>query len=73
MHASHRIHDNDRIKNAALHRAQELRRQAVDDFWRGADAAWTATLGGAQRSARRLAHRLLRHAELRQAKRHLEG
>ena len=62
-----------RIKDAALRQAQELRREAIDDFWRGADAAWAATLGGAQRSARRLAQRLIRHAELRQTNRHLEG
>ena len=58
---------------AARHRADADRREAIDDFWRGADAAWAATLGSAQRSALRLAYRLQRHAEIRQANRHLEG
>lgn len=73
MNANDTLHDYQRIKDAALHRAQELRREAIDDFWRGADAAWAATLGSAQRSALRLAYRLQRHAEIRQANRHLEG
>lgn len=50
---------------AACRRAQELRREAVDDFWRGADAAWAATQDSARRSAQRLAHRLAQHVTLR--------
>lgn len=57
---------------AALHdqarrRAQVLRREAVDDFWRGADAVWSAGLATARRSAQRLAHSLARHGRTRQA------
>ena len=69
-----------RLHDLARQRAQELRSEAIDDFWRGADAAWAATLNGARRSAQRLAHRLARHAQARQAQRkaassaqHLEG
>lgn len=54
-----------RIKEQAKQQAQALRREAIGDFWRGADAAWTATLATAQRSASRLAYRLARHAETR--------
>ena len=54
-----------RLHALARHRAEELRREAIDDFWRGADAAWAATLGSARRSAQRLAHRLERHAQAR--------
>lgn len=57
--------DLNRLQQLAHQRAQELRREAIDDFWRGADAAWAATLGGARRSAQRLAHRLVRHGESR--------
>ncbi len=56
-----------RIKEQAKQHAQALRREAIGDFWRGADAAWAATLDTAQRSARRLAHRVARHAEARAA------
>ncbi len=53
------------LHDQALRRAQELRREAVDDFWRGTDAAWSAGLATARRSAQRLAYRLARHAQLR--------
>lgn len=69
-----------RLHELARQRAQELRSEAIDDFWRGADAAWAATLNGARRSAQRLAHRLAHHAQTPQARRkagssaqHLEG
>ncbi len=57
---------------AALHdqarrRAEVLRREAMDDFWRGADAVWSAGLATAKRSAQRLAHSLARHGRARQA------
>ena len=42
-------------------RAHELRREAIRDFWRGADAMVAATAAQAGRSARRLAQRLARH------------
>jgi len=63
--------DPNRLHDLALRRAQELRREAIDDFWRGADAAWAATLSGARRSAERLAHRLVRHGDVR--RRGVEG
>jgi hypothetical protein len=52
----HRLHD------LALRRAHELRQEAKDDFWRGADAVLTVTADAAERSARRLAQRLSQHA-----------
>lgn len=69
-----------RLHDLARQRAQALRSETIEDFWRGADAAWAATLNGARRSAQRLAHRLARHARARQephqaasSTRHLEG
>lgn len=69
-----------RLHDLARQRAQALRSEAIDDFWRGADAAWAATLNGARRSAQRLAHRLAHHAQARRTPRepassvsHLEG
>lgn len=53
------------LHEQARRRAQELRREAVGDFWRGADAVWSAGLVSARRSAQRLAHSLVRHARLR--------
>ncbi len=54
------------LHEQARRRAQELRREAVGDFWRGADAVWSAGLVSARRSAQRLAHSLVRHARTRQ-------
>lgn len=54
------------LQEQACRRARELRREAVGDFWRGADAAWAAGLASAHRSAQRLAHSLARHARSRQ-------
>ncbi len=77
MNAKHPRDGDCRIREAAKRRAQELRREAIDDFWRGAHAAWTATLGGARRSAQGLAHRLARHIRARReaaaSVRQLEG
>lgn len=50
-----------RLHDAARRRAGELRREALDDVWRGADAALVATLGSARRGALRLASSLARH------------
>jgi len=50
-----------RLHDEARRLAPELRREALADFWRGADAALATTLGSAQRSASRLAQRLARH------------
>lgn len=55
------------LHDQALRRAEVLRREAVDDFWRGADAAWSASLATARRSAQRLAHSLARHGRTRQS------
>lgn len=62
-----------RIKEQARLRAQELRREAIGDFWRGADAVWAAGLDTAHRSARRLAHSLARHAQRRAAQAPITG
>ena len=52
----HHLHD------IALSRANELRQEAMDDFWRGTDAMWAATLAAASRGAQRLGYRLARRA-----------
>lgn len=49
------------LHDLARRRAQELRREAIGDFWRGADAVLASTADAARRSARRLAQRLVRH------------
>jgi len=51
-----------RLNDVARRRAHALRREAIGDVWRGADAAFQATLASAGRSALRLAHRLARDA-----------
>jgi hypothetical protein len=51
----HRLHD------AAHRRAEALRRQARDDFWRGTDALIAGLATRAVRAADRLGHRLQRH------------
>lgn len=53
------------LHEQALQEAQALRRAAWADFWRGADSICSTGLAAAQRSARRLAHSLGRHAQLR--------
>lgn len=65
MNRSDAMQDYNRMMKLAKQRAQALRREAIGDFWRGADAAWAASLATARRSALRLAHRLARHAQLR--------
>lgn len=57
----------DRLHEAARIEAERLRREALADFWRGADALLTDSLASARRSAERLAARLTRHAALRAA------
>ncbi|UUZ62086.1 hypothetical protein LP417_17420 [Polaromonas sp. P1-6] len=63
--------DRLRLHDLARRRAQVLRREAITDFWRGADAVLAATLGGAHRSAQRLVdslvQRLARHERGRSA------
>ena len=51
-----------RLHDLAHCRADALRREAMADFWRGADAVLVVTAGSARRSAQRLAHRLARRA-----------
>ncbi len=72
--SSHSPHSLQRLYSAAdwnalheqaLREAQALRREAWVDFWRGADSVCSAGIATAQRSARRLAHSLSRHAQLR--------
>ena len=52
-----------RLHDLARHRAQELRREAIGDFWRGADAVLTDAVTSAHRSAQRLGYRLARRAQ----------
>lgn len=49
-----------RLRDQALAEAEALRRAALDDLWRGANAALGTAATAAQRSARRLASRLAR-------------
>ncbi|HOF51545.1 MAG TPA: hypothetical protein PLL83_08185 [Rhodoferax sp.] len=52
-----------RLHDLAKLEAARLRHEAIDDFWRGADAVWRRSLGAmAQRSAARLRARLVRCA-----------
>ncbi|TXT40913.1 MAG: hypothetical protein FD135_815 [Comamonadaceae bacterium] len=53
----HRLHD------LAKAEAERLRNEAVDDFWRGANALWQRGQTTAQRSASRLQARLARRAQ----------
>ncbi|TXC66360.1 hypothetical protein FSC37_12260 [Piscinibacter aquaticus] len=48
--------------------AEALRRAALDDFWRGANASLSTASGAALRSARRLIHRLQRRRMLAQGR-----
>lgn len=59
------------LHDQARQRAHELRREAIDDFWRGADTALVATLSSARQGAERLAYRLVRQAKARRG--NLEG
>lgn len=52
------LHDRARAE------AEALRREALDDFWRGANAALSTAGAQALRAARRLAHRLQRRRAL---------
>lgn len=51
----------DELRDRAYAEAEALRLAAMDDFWRGANAALAGAAGGALRAARRFAHRLQRH------------
>lgn len=52
------------LRDRAYAEAEALRRAALDDFWRGANAALATTAGGALRAARRFAQRLQRRRTL---------
>jgi hypothetical protein len=54
-----------RLHDQALLQARTLRDAAIDEFWRGANAALWARLSSARRATTRLAHRLQRHQQLR--------
>jgi hypothetical protein len=51
-----------KLHDLARRRAQELRRESIGDFWRGANAVLASTADAAGRSAQRLAQSLIRHA-----------
>lgn len=53
------------LHDRALRQAYTLRDEAIDDFWRGANAALRGRLSSAQRAVVRLSHRLQRHQQLR--------
>lgn len=52
------------LRDRAYVEAEALRRAALDDFWRGANAALATAAGSTLRAARRLAHRLQRRRAL---------
>jgi len=54
-----------RLHDDARQRAHSLRDEAIDEFWRGANAALWGSLSSARRAAARLSHRLQRHQQLR--------
>ena len=45
------------LHDQALREAGRLRREAVDDFWRGANAVWQRGLAGALRQVQRRGNR----------------
>jgi len=55
------VADYGRLHEAAHAEALRLRREAIDDFWRGADHLMASATERARRAATRLAHRLSRH------------
>ena len=54
-----------RLHDLAKTEAVRLHREAVDDFWRGANTLWQRGQTSAQRSASRLQARLARRAQRR--------
>lgn len=49
------------VHAAAVQDAHRLRAEAMDDFWRGANALVVSSVGSLGRSAERLRQRLARH------------
>jgi len=54
-----------RLHDQARQEAVTLRSEAIDDFWRGANAVLWAQLSSARRAATRLSQRLQHHQQLR--------
>ena len=50
-----------RLHDEALRQAPLLRQQAIDDVWRGLNAALWGRLSAARRAATRLSHRMQQH------------
>ena len=57
----HSITELHRLQDQARLDAERLRREALQDFWRGTDHLVLGAIDRARRSATRLAHRLARH------------
>jgi len=57
--------DLNRLHDAARRRAVTLRGEAIDEFWRGVNAALWGQLSSARRAATRLSQRLQHHQRLR--------
>ena len=55
--------DLNRLHDQAHAEALALRAQAMDDFWRGADALLASAAGQVGRSARRFGHAWRRHRQ----------
>jgi hypothetical protein len=55
------LRELDRLHDQAHRLAPQLRDEAIDDFWRGANDLLQHGLSRAQRAATRLAHRLQHH------------
>lgn len=60
-----RLHDQAKMEAERLRREaiRDFGSEAVDDFWRGANALWQRGQATAQRSASRLRARLARRAQ----------
>ncbi|MBS1176962.1 MAG: hypothetical protein H6R06_1374 [Proteobacteria bacterium] len=59
--------DLNRLHDEARCRAGTLRDEAIDEFWRGVNAALWGQLSSARRAGARLSQRLQRHQRLRGA------
>lgn len=63
----HSITELNRLRDRARRDAELLRREALQDFWRGADQVMASAAESVQRSATRWAQRLARHGARRAA------
>ena len=59
--------ERDRLRATAIAEAPALRRAAIGEFWRGADALVAGAIDHGRRAADRLAARLRQHAKRRAA------